>query len=418
MDISLRRLLSSVAIVVALAWLSWSLIAETAAINLAHSVPDKALQFNAREPAALDQLARNELVDPDGDLDAAKSWAQQALRARPMDDEAIFLLGLIAQRQHDTKGAATLMRIAGARTWRNTGTQAWLYADAFRHGDFAEALAHGDAILRVAPNFEKQLYASFALFTRTPQSMEALVSFLATDPPWRSTFLRWISDRLVAEADLDHIYAGLRNSAKPPTTKELEPYVGRLVKSDRFVDAYRIWRDTLPPDVQPSARYPYNRDFAQAVGGLPFNWQIKSVPGADIQIVAPDNGKKLALRIQFSGARVSFANVRQLMMLPAGRYSLRGRVMAEDLHTPRGLQWHVFCASDAGSSLVRTPLVSGSIPWSNFAEDFEVPTEGCQAQWLQLELPARIASESQIAGQVWYQFLRIIPLGSGGAAGG
>ena len=417
-EIGAGRLLLGVTMIVALVWIGWTIVSGTAARNLALQAPERALRFNGSEPLALDRLAQQEVIDPDGDLAAAKDWAQRALRSRPLDDQALFAMGLAAQRKHDDKSAETLMRMAGARTWRDIGTQTWLYDHAIRHGDFVKALQHGDAILRSDPAFEQRLYPALAAYTRTPPTLQALADFLATDPPWRARFLRWLSGHLAAESDLALLFAKLKSGTKPPTTEELVPYVNRLVRSGRFAGAYRAWQGTLPPAERANAHYPYNRDFTRPLEGLPFNWQIFSVPGADIQIVAPEGGKKLALRVQFSGARVEFANVKQLMMLPPGRYRLSGRVKADDLETPRGLRWHVFCATEAGASLAQTQLVAGTIPWSDFATDFEVPAEACPAQWLRLELPARIASEHRIEGQVWYQFLRIVPLGAGGAAGG
>ena len=58
--------------------------------------------------------------------------------------------------------------------------------------------------------------------------------------------------------------------------------------------------------------YPYNGDFSQPVDGVPFNWQFISQNGADIDIVPREDDKSHALRIQFSGARISFSHVREL----------------------------------------------------------------------------------------------------------
>jgi hypothetical protein len=56
------------------------------------------------------------------------------------------------------------------------------------------------------------------------------------------------------------------------------------------------------------------------------------------------------------------------------------------------------------------------MPWTDFAVKFQVPATGCEAQWLQLELPARIESELRIEGQVWYQNLRVTPAPAASAA--
>src|SRR5262249_4736736 len=135
-----------------------------------------------------------------------------------------------------------------------------------------------------------------------------------------------------------------------------------------------------------------------------------------IQIVSIDGGKKRALLVEFSGARVRFASVKQLMLLPAGDYIFRGQVKTETLLTSRGIWWHIFCASNPAESLANTQLVSGTMPWTDFEVKFQVPATDCKAQWLQLELPARIAPELRIEGQVWYQDLRIAPTPTTGLA--
>ena len=129
-----------------------------------------------------------------------------------------------------------------------------------------------------------------------------------------------------------------------------------------------------------------------------------------------DGGKKRALLVEFSGARVRFANVKQLMLLPAGDYSFSGRVKTAELRTVRGLWWHIFCANASANTIANTELVSGTMPWTDFAVKFQVPASDCGAQWLQLELPARIDPELRIEGQVWYQDLRIAPTPTTAAA--
>jgi hypothetical protein len=167
----------------------------------------------------------------------------------------------------------------------------------------------------------------------------------------------------------------------------------------------------LPPALQPTGQFPYNGNFEIPADGLPFNWIINPVLGADVKVVPSEDGKGRVLRAQFSGARVQFSNVKQLMLLAPGHYRLAGQVKSDDLRTTRGLWWRLSCVNgSAEKSLAQTDLVSGTHPWSDFQVDFEVPAAGCAFQWLRLELPARIASEHQIEGQVWYRDLRITPV--------
>src|SRR5260370_3307182 len=104
------------------------------------------------------------------------------------------------------------------------------------------------------------------------------------------------------------------------------------------------------------------------------------------------------------------------MLLRAGDYKCTGGVKSEDLRTSRGLWWRIFCADKPVDTLAHTELVSGTAPWTDFTVTFQVPAADCRAQWLQLELPARIESEKKIEGEVWYQNLRITPISATGSA--
>ena len=409
-EISFWRLGIIVCVLFALIWVGWRITTQTAAGSLARSDPDAALNWVADESIALDQLAQKELVGQNGNLDFAREWAQRALRSNPLDSRALTLLGLIAERKGDGKTADALMQIAGARTWRDRELQAWLFNRDFRHGDYAQALAHADAILRMDSEWQTELFPVLAALTVDARAFEDLTGFLATSPPWRTWFLSQLSTRLANRARLIQLYAALDETEKPPTKQELRPYLDRLIKDGNFDQAKQTWQDTLSPEQQANEIYPFNRDFSLPIDGLPFNWNLETVPGVEIQIVsAADGGGKSALLVQFSGARVSFANVKQLMLLSAGDYTFRGRVKAEELVTARGLWWKIFCADSVAKTLAHTELVSGTLPWSDFAVNFQVPAADCEAQWLQLELPARIEPEKKIAGQVWYQQLRIAP---------
>lgn len=397
--------------------IGWRVIADTAAQTVVGSDPESALNWSPASSDALDQLAERELSNPNGNRDAARVWAQRALQENPLDARALTLLGLIAERKGDVKSAETLMQLGGARTWRDWTTQSWLFNWSIRHGDYANAMPHMDAILRAMPDLLAQLYPVLASLTVNPQAFKALTDFLATSPPWRTEFLNSLSARLPDGARLIQLYAALTDQKSSPTASELAPFLNRLIKDGKFAEALQVWRNRLPSELRANQAAPFNRDFELPLDGLPFNWLITTVSGADVQIVpAPDTSNKRMLRVQFSGARVSFTNVRQLLVLPPGRYRFEGQERADQLQSPRGLRWRVFCAEDPQPSLGETALLTGTIPWTGFSAAFAVPDTGCRAQWLQLELPARIASERTIEGEAWYQGLRINQAETAGAA--
>jgi hypothetical protein len=411
-QISLWRLGAIVCVLLVFIWVGWRIIAETAAYSLAKSHPKAALGWVADQSTALNQLAQQELVDPDGNLDSARGWAQRALRSNPLNARALTLLGLIAERKGDQKSADALMRISGARTLSDPMADVWLFNREVRRGDYPHALLYVDALLRIDLESQKktQFFPILAGFTANPLAFKALTDFLATSPPWRTWFLSELSVRLANQARLVELYTALTETDAPPTKEELRPYLNRLIKDRSFEQAHQTWHQALPPEQRAHETYPFNRDFGIPVDDLPFNWNLESIPGAHIQIASSvDGGRKRALLVQFSGARVRFANVKQLMLLPAGDHTFSGSVKTDKLLTSRGLWWHIFCANDPATTLAQTELVSGTLPWTNFTVKFQVPATDCRAQWLRLELPARIEPELKIEGQVWYQNLRIAP---------
>jgi hypothetical protein len=407
-EISALRLGIVVSVLLAFLWVGWRIVAQTAALSLAQSNPEAALNFVADQPVALARRAQQELAEPDGNLDSAREWARDALRATPLNVHALSLLGLIAEREGDHKKAEALMRTAGAQTWRDQTADEWLLNNEAHRGDYAHALLYADALMRISYNFQPELFPVLASFTVDPRAFEALTAFLATAPPWRSWFLSELSARLANKTRVVQLYAALNDSENPPTKNELRPYLMRLIQDENFGLAYRTWHATLPPPQRADETHPFNRDFEFLVDGLPFNWSLEAVPGADVQVVSSvDGGKKRALLVEFAGARVRFANVKQLMLLPAGDYSFSGQVKTAELRTVRGLWWRIFCANAPANTLANTELVSGTMPWTDFTVKFQVPATDCGAQWLQLELPARIEPEQRIEGQVWYQDLRV-----------
>lgn len=409
-EISVPHLMLAAIPSIVLVWMAWHIVADTAAENLAPRSPEIAIKWMGTNSAALDRLALQELATPTGNIDAAETWAQRALRANPMDEQALYLLGVAAERKGDKKNAVTLMRIAGARTWRDLGTQLWLFEEDSRRADYAGAITHADAIFRVNPELMPQIFPALAAVTTNPRGLRSLADFLATDPPWRQWVVESLAGRLYDKSHLDELYSMLSESRSPPTKRELKAYLDRLIKDGRYQFAYKFWRGALPPDQQAEPGFLYNGRFDLPLDETPFNWVLRPIVGAESKVASTDGSEGHALLVEFSGARVNFANVEQLLLLPPGHYRLSGMVMANDLRTERGLWWHVFCAPAPQTELAHTELVSGSIPWTEFGVEFDVPANRCDAQTLQLTLPGRVPSERQIEGQIWYKDIRINPI--------
>jgi hypothetical protein len=194
----------------------------------------------------------------------------------------------------------------------------------------------------------------------------------------------------------------------PATPAELSFYLDALVQENLFERAYFAWLDSLPADRSQQIAYVYNGDFAAPLENSPFDWRFAAQNVADVGVAgspAPATGP--ALRIEFTGRRVSAPLASELLMLPPGDYVLSGNAMTEQLVNERGLWWTLSCADkDRNLSLGSTERMSGNRPWQKFATRFEVPPS-CTAQWLRLELAARVSLEQQVSGTAWFGGLSV-----------
>jgi hypothetical protein len=392
----------------ALALVAVFIVADTAGHNLAISDPDRALLVAPWERVALDELAERQLTNSSGELSSVEDLARRALLSDPLDSRALSLLGLVAERKGDLARAEALMSLAAARSWRNPVPHVWLFAQAIRRGKFDEALAQSDGLLRVYPQYEATMFPVLTVFGTDPGALTALEEALAANPPWRRSFL---ASSIVTGANdrlMTRLYQSLIHSRQSPTADEMKPYLDRLILVGRFEEAYQDWRATSSPAETP-VRYPYNGNFEVPLDGLPFNWVFDVISGAEIQVTeAPDRGNSHALRVQFSGARARFGRVGQLLMLAPGSYDLELAVKSSSLRTERGPVWQISCA-ESRVLLAETKPVTGTTSWTDLKIKFTVPSSGCNAQWLQLIIPARTASESEIEGEVWFQNFRVTP---------
>lgn len=394
-----------------LCFLGWQIFAETIAVSYQTADPERALSWDPHLAPALIELAESRINSYRGVANAtaliqARTLAQQALRFDPLASFALTDLGLIAEKQGDSAKAAILMGLAGERKLRDEAAQGWLVNEALDRGDFTDALSHLDAVMRTHPEALDENSSLLVVLASEPPTMRLLTYLIGTNPPWRAWFLNTVAPKIGNRIALQHFYAELQTGPHPLNAQEVQPYLDRLVKDGLVRAAFDAWIAMLPPDRRAGAEMLYNGGFEYPLSGSEFDWQIVQTLGADVKVVGGGGGKPGALRIEFSGARVDFRNVTHLLVLRPGIYRLSGEVEAESLHAERGLWWRLSCLG-SGLNLGETELVADSASSRAFSLIFTIPAANCQAQVLQLELPARIPTERAIAGVIWFRDLAI-----------
>ncbi|MGX1308058.1 hypothetical protein AB7M35_002816 [Amorphus suaedae] len=375
--------------------------------------PEKALDGSGnpattRVPSLM-AAADAELTRKPEDIDWARVQAasRAALAADPLTERALGLYGLSLDAHDQPVTARTAMEMGAARSLRDPVPHVWLYDNALQRGDYAGAIAHADVVIRARPELRYTLYDSMRQLVVLPDAVQALSTALARNPPWRTEFLLRASDNPPSLGGTTALFAELQRTPSPPTNRELGQLLTKLVDGGKFQDALFLWLSVLPSDQFATLDYLSNGDFRFPLSGLPFDWSIKPVEGADITIEATA-GAEEALRVQFYRGRVDFQNVSKLLTLPPGKYKLQGREKADAFDTERGTVWRVYCAGPTPRILGASDPLRGTTDWKTFEADIDVPADNCPAQWLRLEIDARVALEKDVnGGSIWFDDLSI-----------
>lgn len=382
----------------------WRVVTLGLSDHYARANPERALSLRPDHAPAL--AAQAEQLATAAKWTEAVASARQSITADPLQARSYRVLAGAAQAAGDGERAYALYRIAARHSPRDATARIWLFNHHLTANNTAAAMADLDALLRARPKLAPVLTETIYGMATRPELQAAFVASLQSRPPWRPEVLPWV----VREApDLDGVARLIEQLRLSPSG--LEPaiahdWIERLIRERRFEQAYLHWVAGLAPSARSVIGNIFNGSFELPLSGDGFNWRLEAVAGARSDLLPVAGRKGVALRLAFDDQRVPFNHLSQLLLLPSGHYQLQGEVMLEDLKTQRGLIWGLSCAED-GRAIASSEVLRGSSPWRSFATEFEILSGNCEAQWLRLQLPARIASEQRISGTVWFDGLRV-----------
>ena len=210
-----------------------------------------------------------------------------------------------------------------------------------------------------------------------------------------------------ARTPLD-LLISLKTTSTPPTSDEIARYLDALITHKFYDLAYYTWLQFLPPEQLSSAGLLFNGNFEVAPSGMPFDWVITQGSGVTIDIVPrPDKNNERALLVDFLYGRVDYHSVFQLVVLAPGTYQFNGQYSGT-IVGPRGLKWRIVCANESNTRIGESPMITGTTPtWKKSDFTFTVPAAGCSAQYVRLDLDARMASEQLVSGSMLFGDLSI-----------
>ena len=333
----------------------------------------------SRLPEAKTDKPREDLRELDRLRKEIRRLAIQVIASDPLNAEAFPLLAETTDSPHDVR---VLMQEALKRSRRHPIALVWLLNDRYYHKDFAAALEHANMLLRTNPELMNYVLSYLALIAEEPEGSPLLVQVLAKAPAWRRSFFTGLPQQVKKPDTPLKLLIALKESGKPPVNKELAPYLNFLINRNSIEAAYNAWLQFLPKGERDALDLLTHPSFEQDPSGLPFDWQI--VPGVNsvAEFLSLGAQRERALHITFSGGRIRFPEVSQVVLLPAGKFRLEGKLRGSII-AKRGLRWQLRCVSGSRVLGETDMLIGLSKDWRTFTLDAEVPqAEDCRGQTL------------------------------------
>lgn len=384
-----------------LAWLGWTIIQVTRADALADGDPEVALEIDPDHARALLQLAREQLDAKD--YDAATASARHVLRVEPGQGDAFAILALAAIGRGDAN-ADELTRIALQRAPRDIDVRTQALLRALQGGDMTTAALQVDAMLRLSPRRGELLYPAMASQTMVPAFRQALLQRLALSPAWEGAFLRYVATKGAPEA-VERIFGDLLEQDLL-SSQQMKQWLDRQLREGHWRQAHDHWADML--DLRPGdIPLVYDGGFDADATGLGFDWRLDKRPGVFSTLETTHDGDRVA-HFHFIGRPAPGGDLRQALLLSPGSYRIALRARGEFLHSEQGLEWVVRC--EGGAIVATLGPLQGTFAWRQWTREFEVPSERCPGQWLELRNPAVRGSAQQVSGDLWIDDIAIAPV--------
>ena len=385
--------------------LIWLVITTSFTAYLARTDPAAALRLQSDDPVALVTLAEQRLQA--GEIAAAREMAEAALRAHPLNADALSLLGQISDINGDRARASSFMAAAARQSLHDSVAVHWTMRERLEERDFPAALQLADALFRSRPELIDSIAPKIGPLAQEAVTRRKLIGLLATNPPWRTAFLARLCLVLPDARTMLDILLDLAGTSTPPSRAEVNIYLDFLIAQGFAGFAYYAWLQFLPAEQLAAAGLLFNGAFRDVPSGSPFDWRIALGVGAMSEFIAhPHQASPRGLKLTFGPGRVELGDIAQIVVLPAGDFHLRGRENVQ-LTGRRGLQWRVLC-SDGTNIGSMMPTVDTGRDWQWFELEFTVPESACPFQIVRLVFDPRRPSERMISGTAAYTAIEIV----------
>jgi hypothetical protein len=306
----------------------------------------------------------------------AVALSRAALAREPLHLVALETLvrSLDPRRTAEKARLITLIAILSKHSYY---AHADLMAKAYNQERPDDLMYHADVLLRWGQADAAFVHETIIQYITDETGRAAVARRLATDPPWRVAFLRSVADK-AAPGDALALHATMNRLGVRQTPVEAEYLAARLLKENLVSELRRLRRAVLPPGGPDQAVF--DGGFDGLEGPALFVWEPLRVSGGEAVIGTPESRHPGALSLEHDLFSSSDWMVRQLVLLPPGRYRLS--LAAQGLDDQGAGRFVAEVGCRGASSLIRLPIRPAQQGSQVSVGDFTVPADGCATQWL------------------------------------
>ncbi len=325
-----------------------------------------------------------------GDRSRSDALARLALQQDPTAVVAVTTLGLNAQLKGNTAQARRLFAYAERLSRRELQTQLWAIEDGVGRSDIPAILYNYDIALRTSRNASEVLFPILASALGDPEIRGALVKTMIGRPLWGPSFINFASANASSEAATS-LFRSLSRAGVPITDEPRARVVTSMIKQGHVNEAWAYYVTFRQGANRQSSRDP--RFMANIASPTPFDW----VPANDDGITTSIQRNGTLGVFDFAApSSVGGALLRQVQVLPPGKYALVGHSMALDQEPNVRPYWSLTCAD--GRELGRFELPNSTQGNGQFRGLFSVPSN-CAVQTLML-VARPVDSVNGLTGQI------------------
>lgn len=338
----------------------------------------------------------------------AMTYLLAAIRNNPTDGPAYAVIARLKEESGKVDDAALAMQAAAQLAPRRVDVQFEAARFWFRRGNIERAMKHLDVALTFGGSLRDQIFPDLLKLAADPATREiAYARLLKQRIIWWPQFFDYAAANTTSVETLRALFQMQVGGPNAVTTDGLGAYLHRLQRENLWIESYLVWLNHLRKEQLNAIGNLFNGGFEEDISNLGFDWIV--TPSSQVVVDTATTygtiGHK-ALRVVFRGPRIQFQHVHQYLMLDPDTYSLHGRARTDNLESPEGVQWSIYCVGTA-TALAHSERFNGTDHWQHFASQFQIPSQDCAVQMLRLELAGRSALDYEAKGAIWFDDLSI-----------